>query len=211
MRCMDRTGEVEALRRRLYRPDASEADRQRYSALVGPEPEPVVEAPARAPHRAPVVLVALVTAVVAVSGVAVAHAASRPETKPVAVVTPPPRTTPPPAVVLTVGRTSGPAKSVHGTGSATVALDVSAVTVASGRFAVLVSARDERPVGWKALGLQTRRDWSSYRKVLGTSPARDRLDATRADSLAYRDDPPRWIDVQAAADASWTLTVVAGP
>jgi hypothetical protein len=208
---MDPIGEQEALRRRLYRPGASEADRQRYSALVRPEPDQVEDAPARSVHRAPVVLVALVTSVVAVSAVAVGRAAVRPETEPAAVATPTALVATPPPLVLTVGRTSGPAESVHGTGSTTVALDVSAVTVASGTFAVVMSAADERPVGWKALGLQTRRDWSSYRKVLGSSPARDRRDATRADPLAYRDDPPRWIDVQAAADASWTLTVVAGP
>lgn len=211
---MERPGEVEALRRRLYRPDASEADRLRYAALVGPDPEPAAEAPdrpARRARRAPVVLVALVTAVVAVSGVAVARAASRPEAEPVAVVTPAAPTATPATPVLVVGRTAGAARSLHGTGSATVALDVSAVPMDSGSFAVLVSAADERPVGWTALGLQTRRDWSSYRKVLGASPARNRLAATRTDTLAYRDDPPRWIHVQAAADASWTLTVTVGP
>jgi hypothetical protein len=110
--------------------------------------------------------------------------------------------------MLAVARSAASAETVHGTGSATVALDVTDARFSGGAFAVLVSASDARPIGWRAEKLETRSDWSNYREVIRTSPARDRLGATRADEVTYPDDPPRWIEVQAAADAAWTLSVV---
>ena len=213
---MDRTGEseaqqAEALRRRLYRPDASEEDRLRYAASVEPEPAQVPEAPRRRAGRTPVVLVTLATLVVAATGIAAVHAGTRPASRPLAATSAAPRpTTSAPSLVLTVNGATETAQPIRGTGSATVALDVSAISLSGGTISVLLTAVDERPVGWRALALETRRDWSEYTRVVESSPARDRLAATRPDVLDYTGDPPRWIRVQAAADAKWRLTVVAG-
>jgi hypothetical protein len=91
-----------------------------------------------------------------------------------------------------------------------VALDTTAVSLAGGTLTVLLSSTDERPLGWQAVRLRTRRDWSAYPQVLRESPARDRLGATRPDELDYTGDAPRWIRVQAPADAAWSLTVATG-
>lgn len=201
---MDRIDGVEALRRRLYRPGATEEDRRRYATAVPPEPEPAPEAPPRRANRGSVVLAALVTVVVAASGIAVAHAATRPAARPIATATPR-ATASIPALDLAVGAET----PVHGTGTRTVALDVTAVSLSGGAFTVLLSAADERPSGWRAIRLESRRDWSEYPQVMRSSPARDRRGATRPDVFEYRGDAPRWIQVQAASDQAWTLSVSA--
>ncbi|MBW4040873.1 MAG: hypothetical protein HIU86_01925 [Acidobacteria bacterium] len=202
--------ETEALRRRLYRPDASDDDRARYAQLV-PRAVPVSEAPSDAGRRrrVPSVLVlgavVLALAIVALAVRAIAapeHAVARLPAAPSA------------SAIAAAGRVTvgpdglaKPGEPVHGTGTVEVAIDVTGASFDGGRFSVLLSSTDERPVGWSAVTLATRRDWSSYRKPVGAGPARDRLAATRPDEIAYRDSPPRWVTVEAPADAAWTLTV----
>jgi hypothetical protein len=96
---------------------------------------------------------------------------------------------------------------VEGSGSAEVALDLADVSYDGGRFTVLLRSSDERPAGWTAIALETRQDWTSFRRAIASSPVRDRLAATRPDEGDYVGSPPTWIDVRAPADAVWTLTV----
>lgn len=202
--------EVEALRRRLYRADASEEDQARY-ALLTRDAAPV-PAPSRPPLRRRVPRIVIPAAVVVglaatvLIGRSVATSA-RPvaEVRPTATAT---ATASPEVAVATIDLAE-PGKEIRGTGSAEVPVDV-AYAAFGGRFSVLLSSPDARPLGWTARTLETRRDWSSYRKVIASSPTRDRLDATRGDVAAYVGTPPMWITVQAPADTTWTLTIAFG-
>ena len=202
--------EVEALRRRLYRAEASEEDQARYALLTrDAAPVPV---PRRPPLKRRVPRVAVAAAVVVglaatvLIGRSVATSA-RPaaELRPTATAT---ATASPEVAVATTGLAE-PGKEVHGTGSAEVPVDV-AYAAFGGRFSVLLSGTDSRSLGWTARTLETRRDWSSYRKLIASGAAEDREGATHADVAAYVGSPPMWITVQAPADATWTLTIVFG-
>lgn len=209
---MDADAEREALRRRLYRPGATEEDRLRYAQLLPSEPPAPPTARAATPRRRRAALpFALGAAVLLVlgGGLLVVHGLAAPE---VPVVTAQPaavarRILPTQGVVAPIDGALRPALRVEGNGSAVVALDVTGASFDGGRLAVVLSATDHRPVGWTAAVLETRRDWTSYRRVVAARPARDRFESTRADDMDYRGAPPRWITVQAPADTVWTLTV----
>ena len=204
--------EAEALRRRLYRPDASEEDRARYARLTGTtEPEPDAS-PARTRRRVPRGAVAVAVAVVLALGAAVLVVRSIGVPAPAsaqlaAAPTPTPRATLRSSrVAVSIDGLPTTGQRVAGTGSAEVVLDLGDAT-SEGRFTVLLSSADERPVGWRAVTLVTRRDWTSYRRVMAAGPARDRMDATRPDTASAAGSLPMWVDVQAPADAAWSLTV----
>ena len=203
--------ETESLRRRLYRPDASDDDRARYARLVQ-EAEP--EAAPGPPPRRRVPRVAMASAVVLGLAVTVliGRSVAAPE-RAVADLPPAPTAStilPSERVAVSIDGLATTGVRVHGSGTVDVPVDVDGASYQGGRFSVQLSSSDERPVGWRAVAMETRADWSSYRRPIAAGPARDRLAATRADEVTYRGSPPRWITVQAPADAVWSLTIAFG-
>jgi hypothetical protein len=203
--------EREALRQRLYRPDASAEDRARYARLMqetAPASSPAPPASRRGPRVAVASAVVLGVAITVLIGRSVAA----PE-RAVADLPPAPTAStilPSERVAVSIDGLAKTGERVHGSGTVEVPLDVSGAPFGGGRFSVQLSSSDGRVVGWTASTLETRRDWSSYRRQVAAGPARDRFAATRADEIAYTGDPPRWITVQAPADAVWSLTIAFG-
>jgi hypothetical protein len=203
--------EREALRRRLYRPGASDEDRARYARLVQePEPAETPEPPRR--RRVPQVAVASAVVLALAVTVLIGRSVTAPE-RAVADLPPAPTAStilPSQRVAVSIDGLATTGVRVHGSGTVQVPVDVDGASFQGGRFSVLLSSSDDRPAGWRAVTLETRRDWSSYQRPIAASPARDRLGASRADEVAYAGTPPRWITVQAPADAVWSLTIAFG-
>lgn len=203
---MDTERDREAMRRRLYRPGASEEDRLAYAGTLEAAPPEPGPAPRRR-RRFGAVAAALVGALAVVLAILIGRAAVAP-----AAVSAPPAPTattvlPTQRVAVSVDGLATTGLRIRGSGSAEVPLDVAEASFDGGRLTVLLGSSDGRAVGWTARALETRRDWSSYRRTVASSPARDREGAPRAETVRYAGAPPRWIAVQAPADAGWTLTV----
>lgn len=212
--------EAEALRRRLYAPDATEEDRRRY-AVVAPAAPDLQPAPTHRP-RVPVGMVVVAAILVAAAAAALTGRLARSD------VADPPRAiaTAAPTAAPTQPVISGPAERVpvqidgvaavgqrlRGEGQAVVPIDTSSASFRGGSVAVALSSADGRPMGWEVRGLITRQDWSSYEQVIGRSAGADRRGIPAAVTTPYTGAPPLWIAVQAPAGASWTLTVaLTGP
>ena len=202
--------QLEALRRRLYGPDASAEDRARYALLThADEPEAAPAPTVRRRRRAPGLVLTAGVLVVLVASIGIVRSIAAP-TKAVAELPPAPTASailPTQRVAVSVNGTDTTGLRVEGNGTAEVVLGVADASFEGGAFTVLLTSSDERPIGWKAITIETRQDWSNFRRSIAASPARDRLGATRADEARYSSTPPRWIDVQAPTDAVWTLTV----
>lgn len=211
---MDRV-EAEALRRRLYAPEATEEDRRRYAAAA-PAVQAVRPVPRRRP-RVPIAVVVLAAVLVAAGGAALTGRLARPDATdaPRAIVTAAPSSAPTPPVI------SGPVEQVpvridgvaavgqrlRGEGQAVVPIDTSSASFRGGSVSVVLASADGRPMGWEVRGLVTRQDWSSYQQVIGRSAGADRRGDPTAVTTPYTGAPPLWVAVEAPAGAIWTLTV----
>lgn len=205
--------EAEALRRRLYAPEATEEDRRRY-AVVAPAVRDVRPAPRRRP-RVPVAVVVVAAVLVAAGGAALTGRLARSD------VTDPPRAIAERTAAPTQPVFSGPAERVpvridgvaatgqrlRGEGQAVVPIDTSSASFRGGSVAVVLSSADGRPMGWEVRALVTRQDWSSYQQVIGRSAGADRRGVQTAVTTPYTGAPPLWVAVEAPAGAIWTLTV----
>lgn len=215
--------EAEALRRRLYAPEATEEDRRRY-AVVAPPVRDVRPVPRRRP-RVPVAVVLVAAVLVAVGGAALTGRLARPDATdaPRANTTAAPIAAPTaaPSAAPTRSAISGPVERVpvridgvaavgqrlRGEGQAVVPIDTSSASFRGGSVAVVLSSADGRPMGWEVRGLVTRQDWSSYQQVIGRSAGADRRGVPAAETTPYTGAPPLWIAVEAPAGAIWTLTI----
>ena len=217
---------LEALRRRLYQPDASDDDRRRFTALdtaVAPAPPQDEEQPAP-PHR--LLRPAVALAVVAAMG-AVLLVSNRPDAS----------TSPSPAVSeavhaviagseirreLVVPQPDAPrATSIptslagvqtrlqrfDGRGSAVVTIDTSDAQQVNGTLLVMLRATPERTVEWAATRPTRQPGHSQYVEVVATGVA-DGPDSLPAYGMhVYDGSPPSRLMVQDRGSGTWTLTV----
>ena len=216
--------DLEALRRRLYAPGASEEDRRRYAAAApaagadATAPTPAGPRPAaRRRRRAPLVLLAVV--VVAAGG---ALAAGR--FAPVRTAAPTPsavRST----AVPTSGVVSGTAQRIpvdvsgyatvaqklQGLGEARVPLDTTAAPSGRGPLVVVLTSTDRRPIGWWALRFGHVGDARTVPVVIGSGAPKARTGVPTVESSDWTGAPPQTVAVRAAAGVPWTLTVAMVP
>lgn len=113
----------------------------------------------------------------------------------------------PTRVATTVDGTPTTGQRFHGVGDAVVPLDRSAAPFDGGVASVAISAAEASPVAWRALGLSTRRDWTSYLRVVARGTVDARPGALAPTTFAYTGDPPTRIVVQCPAGLHWTLQV----
>jgi hypothetical protein len=215
--------DLEALRRRLYAPGASEEDRRRYAAAApagrtvevasapgGPRPA------ARRRRRAPLVLLAVVVVVAAGGALAAGRFA------PVRTAAPTPsavRSTAPSSGIVSGTAQRIPidasgyatvAQRLQGLGEARVPLDTTAAPRARGRLVVLVTSTDRRPIGWWALRFghvgETRPT-----VVVGSGETRARSGVPEVEWSDYTSEPPQAVVVRAPAGVPWTLTTAFVP
>ena len=225
---------LDALRRALYRPDATDADRQRYRAeqaavLLEPEPtaqapEPPVERPARR-LRWGVMVVAV--ALAGLAGIAIGQRLAPP-----AVETARPTAAPvlqqdfedgsryevdtkgvsgPRAVATTVRGTAVIGQRFEGHGPAVVPVDLLPGSFDGGRAMVVLTAAQPAPTAWRALRLLTRNDFSSFPMVMAHGTADPGQLVATPSSFIYPGAPPARIAVEAPDSVRWTLVVAATP
>jgi hypothetical protein len=221
---------LDQLRRRLYEPTATEADRREYAALAErleqprqSDPEPPVgrDEPADAPstvprarRRRPRPLVlgiggAVVIAALAVIAVQTARSVSAPPTMPSATAwlsSPTAAPTPTPAMLTDDGRWLA-AQQTSGGGSAVVRLDVRAAPAAGGRLVVAMSSSDPSPVGWLAERVRSSPANAGSEQVVAFDPPALRVGAAVPTTVSYTGAPPSVLVVQAPTGTGWSVTV----
>jgi hypothetical protein len=213
---MDRQERLDELRRRLYRPDATEEDHRRYAAAAGP-----AVASASRPRRQvlPALLVVGVLVVACVVAVVASRVAPALEKAPVAapaVTTTAPSTNfdivargtvgLPESVPVDADGVAVTAQRFRGDGAAAVPLEVASAPKHTGRVVLVLSSADPGTISWRAVGLTGHAPAASSPE-LAHSAAKDRRGVPSSEWFAYTSGPPHWITVKAAAGASWTLTV----
>lgn len=223
---------VDALRRRLYRSDATEEDLRRYLAERDADStvEPTTRQEAAAPRRRRLLLPALVLIALVASGTGLALTPQHPTTPP----TPSARAAAPDAAFASVVAVAGtlaadpasPAVRRHvsrrttadggtvlsqrfdGSGATVVPLDLTTAPFDGGRAVVMLTTSRRGPDGWRAVRVRTRRDWSSYAEVVARGPSTDDAGIPFATIAPYDGSPPGWIAVDAARDVRWRLEVM---
>jgi hypothetical protein len=215
---------LEALRRRVYGPDATDEDRRAYAALVdAPAPEaqeepPIAEEPTqprtRRRRRFPILIgaagVAVVVGLVAVATSVARTEAPRPAATPSATSiwlgaarpTAGPSPTP-----LVLPKTSGvvDGQQIAASGSAIVPLRSDDVPRRAGRLVVLLSSSDPSPVGWVAE--RPRAGSRSGLEQVAIDPPALRQGTVAPRAVSYTGAPPTRIVVRAPEGTGWTLTV----
>lgn len=225
---------LDALRRRLYRPEATDADRQRYAAasaaaVLESEPDaatadrPPEEAARRPRWGAVVVAVALA----GLAGVGIGqHLAPR------AAETARPSAAPvlrqdfedAPTFAVHMRGVSGPvsvATSIRGTpvlgqqfegrGRAVVPVDLLPGSFDGGRAMVVLTAAQPTPTAWEALGLVNGNDVSAFPVVMARGTADPGRIVATPSMFVYPGAAPGRIAVEAPDDVRWTLVVAATP
>lgn len=224
---------LEALRRRVYGPSASDADRQAYAALLermsaeqeppapdetAPEPTEASALTAPAPRRSrwPIVLGAAGVLLVLGLGT-ISTAIARTST-----TSPPPtrraaqpwsgtaRPTPGPLLMpATITLRHGPiaGQATSGSGSAVMPLDLSGAPPTGGTLIVSLVSSDPAPIGWVA---ERHRECSHDDAALETVALEG--PALRDGSVAptvvrYSGAPPAQLTVRAPIGTGWALTV----
>ena len=219
--------DVDALRRRLYRADASDADLRRYLDERGPLPESEEPLAAlRRPRHGPAI--AALASALAICAVTTGVLLHRPATAPATPATP--AATKAAQVVVDAG--DGrllPIDPDHLSGPARTAIDIAGQAASAQRFdglgvqavpvglpgaefgterAVVVLYSDRAStVSWRVLRLATRRDWSSYQQVLASGRVATHPDSGTPDTFSYAGGPPTEVLVEAPPDLHWTLLV----
>ncbi len=224
---------LEDLRRCLYRDGATEEDLRRYAeeraALLDAQVPPAERVGAPVAHHTRRLLVALFAtalALLAEIGVSItAQPAHTTAPKPAAGATPLTQgsiedigggqtlvqeagvVTSPPIQVVIVGGTAATAQQYQGIGDAVVALDLSSAPVDGSRSVVMLSASRTSPIEWRALRLDTRRDWTSYEQVLARGTVIARPGVQSRIDVHYVGPPPSRIAIQAPFGVHWTVLV----
>ncbi len=215
--------DLDDLRRRLYRPDAAEADVRRYLAERGEQADTVGEAPEQPAPRTSSrrrVAVAGLAAVAAVAALttAVQHDSSRRSSE-----APPTARAQPDGEGLEIrqGAVSRPvdaATSVQGVavtgqrftghGNVVVRLDPPAGAAPGGRAMVVVTSGVSSPVSWRAL-LRQRPAGATTSRLQVLAVGRTRAPGGVAGPVVFDlpSGPPDGIEVEAPDDAAWTLLV----
>lgn len=227
---------LDALRRRLYRPDATDADLREYlaervAATPGPEQE-AAEPPPRPSHRVPLILAGVGAAVVAVVVVGAVGLRQAEDTAlpavPTAAASSAPTAAPSEAVVdvgdgqvltldgvaptrTAVGTTVRDRRVIgrrfEGRGNAVVRLDPPVGSWDGGRVSVQMTSNGPSPVAWRALLRVTRTDWTTYPVVLARGLVPEQSGAAVPSTFLYPRNPPTEIAVAAGRDVPWTLVV----
>ncbi|GAA4741999.1 hypothetical protein GCM10025783_11640 [Amnibacterium soli] len=224
---------LDALRRALYRPDATDADRQRYAAeqqaVRPPDPEATTAAAPAAPvpRRWRLGLTVLAVVLAAAGGILVGQRfaqplqqTARPTAAPVlqqdvqdgaryAVDTA--GVSGPRSVATTVRGTAVIGQRFEGRGSAVVPVDLLPGTFDGGRAMVVLTAARSAPTEWRALRLLTRNDFSSFPVVMAHGTADPGTLVATPSTFVFPGAPPARIAVEAPDDVRWTLVVAASP
>jgi hypothetical protein len=223
---------LDALRRRLYRADATDADRRRYAAerAAALQPEPAQEAaqdlPARPPGRPSLRSVAVVAVLLAgLAGVVVgerldprASGTARPSPSPVVqqdfgdglrFAVDASGVSGPTRVATSVRGTAVVGQRFEGHGAAVVPVDLLPGSFDGGRAMVLLTAAQPAPTEWRALSVITRDDFSSFPVVMAQGTADPGTTVATPSTFVFSGGPPARIAVQAPADVRWTLVVAA--
>ena len=223
----------DALRRALYRPDAADADRQRYEAerasVLAPEPSEKAAAHAAAPpvRRSRTDLTVHAIELAAVVGMEDGQRIALPVAQTVQ-----PTAEPVlqqdfedgPKFAVNMKGVSGPrsvATAVRGTpvigqqfeghGSAVVPVDLLPGSFDGGRAMVVLTSAQSAPTAWRALRLLTRNDFSSFPVVLAHGTADPGMLVATPSTFVFPGAPPARIAVEAPDDIRWTLVVAATP
>jgi len=225
---------LDALRRRLYRPDATEADRQQYAAASAArvlEPESAPEAPgttAAPPARRPrwgAVVVAV--ALAGLAGIAIGQRLAPPAVETARPTAAPvlqqdfedgPRfavdtkgVTGPTAVATNVHGTAVVGQQFEGHGPAVVPVELLPGSFDGGRAMVVLTAAQPAPTAWRALRLLTRNDFSSFPVVMAHGTADPGQIVATPSTFIYPGAAPARIAVEAPDSVRWTLVVAATP
>lgn len=229
---------LDELRRGLYRPGATELDVRRYTALAEEaEPDrPTDRAPlpARQRRRIVPVLTGLLVATLGVGAVGIAAARqSTPAAAPTASPLPsgdatalqddlgrrarlgdsaqapftaggPERPMP---LLLYIDGVATAGQVTYGMGRAVVPIDVTTAQPGAGKLLVWLYSPGSRALGWQTYR-SSRSNERPRRERLGSSEPRVRQVAPHPGAVAYRDDPPDSVVVNAPVGVPWTLTTV---
>ena len=211
MEAPEQAAERERLRRALYRPGATEADRARYAGAA-PEPEPEPEPPSAVPApRRLQVRTGVGAALVVAGAAAVALVAVPAPTSPTA-STPPSRpaadSTPWQPDVRQVGTTytdAGVVQAFQGRGPATAVLDGDVMPHDGGRLSVVLAPSATALIGWQ-VRRQVPVDGASDQLIAQRSVT-ERTGVAMPIVFPFVGGPPTTVRVQAPDDVSWSLVV----
>ncbi|GAA2753593.1 hypothetical protein CLV52_2147 [Amnibacterium kyonggiense] len=224
--------DLDRLRRRLYHPDATDADRRAYELLADrldeaprsatgpapvhepePEPEPISTRQARSRHR-PLLLVAAgaglaVAAATAFLGArAAAPGPADASTAPIWAGAAAPTAAPAPTpIVLERGGIRLAAQQTLGSGSAILPLRLDTAPANGGRLLVRLTSSDPSPVGWLAERPRTDPDGPGGVEVVATDPPALRQGRTGPADVRWSGPPPTEVVVRAPAGTGWSITV----
>lgn len=213
--------EHEHLRRRLYRPGATEHDRRAYERLAGPQDEPLVlerPVPARIPRRGSrwrLLAAGCGVAVVALGVVAAHDVRSAPAALDPARASAPawdgsapatPAAFPEP-VLLEHGGARIAAQQTSGGGSAVVPLRLETAPAEGGRLLVRLTSSDPSPVGWRAERPTADPDDAAALETVAEERPALRDAGAVSDDVPLIGRPPTEIVVRAPVGTGWHLTV----
>lgn len=214
---------LDVLRRRLYRPDATAEDRERYDELRAravPDPVPLADPtsdeplpPAPPSRRRPVRTAAAVVGVLALGAVAAVlsippAATPSADRSPAATRVPRPDPSQPTPVAVSVGGVATTAQRFHGRGPAVVPLITGSAPPNGGRLVVVLTSDEVAPLGWTAARWGSIGSGPSTPQVLASSPRQQRSGLGRPETTEYGGDPPADIAVSDPGSHAWTLTVL---
>lgn len=226
--------ELDALRRRLYRPGSTEADLQRYlSERAALAPAPAVDAgpPLNRRRRRLVPVAAIAAVVVAALAVSLSQlqAPRMSAREPVAPVSPVPvlvqdigdgttltvpqrasTTTEPAAVSVDGAAVAG--QRFDGSGNAVLVVEPPESAARGGTATVELTSGGPVPVSWRALSLVYLGQWTAVPVVLARGSSAEPPGAVAPSTFRYRDAPPTRIAVIAPHGVRWSVLVgVTGP
>ena len=213
------------LRRRLYRADATEADRLRYEAALQatrPPEAPLLDAAqARLPRpgrRAAVGLVVVLVTVGLVVAVRLGQPVSLPPRPVVAEVLRQDRTagrlltagvSGPAAVAASIRGVAVTAQRFQGRGDAVVPFAAPAGASDGGRVLVVLASDGPATIGWRAVRLRTSVDWTSHPVAMARGSAEPGAVVATPITFVYSGSPPAQIAVDAPDGVGWTLLIAA--
>lgn len=111
-----------------------------------------------------------------------------------------------PAQVTTLSRAA--TEEHHGTGSAEVLLEPSALADRGGRMTVIVTLADDGVVRWRALRTAERTDHSPYAQEVAVRRTPQTAGLPISATVVYAGDAPARLRVEAASGLPWDVVVV---
>lgn len=210
------------LRRRLYRPDATEEDRHRYESELGTTAPPAVATPSRStespaadppPPRRPrraVLLGVGAGVLVLLLGVAAVQQTAAPTLLLPRV--PSQRVTAAPApdepVVRSAATGDAGVQQFSGRGPGTAPLDPVQPAGSGGRFQIMITVGAAAEVAWQARRVEVRLDGDQVVRDLGANGSRQARGVPH--SYRYRGTPPTSLRVVVPSGVAWNLAIVPG-